>query len=121
MTMKKVLWISRHQMTEAQFKDLERALGDEVSLLNWTETVTELAALRPWLEQADVVAAVLPPELFSQLLQAARHKPVLQAAAKRVPTGRVYRNANGAAEAEFRFVHAGWQQILKLDMQVKAL
>ena len=112
MTMKKVLWISRHQMTEAQFKDLERALGDEVSLLNWTETVTELAALRPWLEQADVVAAVLPPELFSQLLQAA---------AKRVPTGRVYRNANGAAEAEFRFVHAGWQQILKLDMQVKAL
>ncbi len=58
--MKRVLWISRHQMTSDQRYDLEQVLGDQVVLIRWTETVETVSTLIPLVEQADVVAAVLP-------------------------------------------------------------
>ena len=60
--MKKVLWVSRHEMTAEQRADLDRVMGG-AELLPWKETVTDVAQLLPLLEQADAVAAVLPPTL----------------------------------------------------------
>ena len=57
--MKKVLWVSRHEMTAEQRADLDRVMGG-AELLPWKETVTDVAQLLPLLEQADAVAAVLP-------------------------------------------------------------
>lgn len=61
--MKKVLWVSRHEMTAEQRADLDRVMGG-AELLPWKETVTDIAQLLPLLEQADAVAAVLPPSCW---------------------------------------------------------
>ncbi len=119
--MKRVLWISRHQMTEEQRSDLERVMGEEVELHPWAETVEDLADLRPEVERADAVAAVLPVELLAELVRMAGDRPVLQAAAVRTPTGRFRTLPDGRREPEFAFAHGGWRQILKLELEVRDL
>ena len=82
--MKRVLWISRHQMTQDQKYDLEQVLGDQVVLVMWTETVESMATLLPLVEQADAVAAVLPTNLLAQMWKHCRGKrPVPGATGRR--------------------------------------
>ena len=69
--MKKVLWVSRHEMTPEQRADLDRIMGG-AQLLPWQETVTDVARLAPLVRRADAVAAVLPPELLEKLLALAQ-------------------------------------------------
>lgn len=76
--MKTVLWISRHAMTEPQLHDLARVLGDTVQVLPYTQTVKQADVLRPLIEQADAIAAVLPVELLAELVTLADERPVLQ-------------------------------------------
>lgn len=119
--MKRVLWISRHQMTPEQWADLERAMGDTVVLACWTDTVKDLGVLRPLVEWADAVAAVLPVELLSELVKLAGARPVLQAVSGRQPTGRTHTLPDGREEPEFAFVHRCWQQILRLELETRDL
>ena len=119
--MKQVLWISRHQMTPAQRADLERALQDTVQLTCWTQTVRALAQLEPAVRAADAVAAVLPVELLAQLVRLADGRPVLQAVSERQPTGRMLTLPDGRREAEFAFAHRCWQQIVRLELEVRDL
>lgn len=118
---KRVLWISRHTMTNTQKADLERIMGGAVRLTAWADTVTDVEALRPVVEQADAVAAVLPAEKLAQLLTVAGNRPVLQAVSARCPTGQWTTLPDGRREQEFAFVHQGWQQILDIRIQTKAL
>lgn len=106
--MKKVLWISRHEMTQEQRSDLDRITGG-AELLLWKETVTDIAKLLPLLQQADAVAAVLPPELLAELLALAGDKPVLRAVSERKATGRFRTLLDGRREQEFVYVHGGWE------------
>jgi len=119
--MKTVLWVARHQMTAEQFHDLERIQGEPICLSPWKNTVQRIGELLPHIAQADAVAAVLPPELLMELLHSAGGKPVLQAVSKRVPTGRIITLADGRTEPEFAFVHGGWKQILRLEMETRML
>ena len=119
--MKRVLWISRHQMTAEQRSDLERVMGEAVELRPWTETVEDLTELCPEVERADAVAAVLPVELLAELVRLAGKRPVLQTAAVRTPTGRVRTLPDGRREPEFAFAHGGWRQILRLELEVRDL
>ena len=119
--MKTVLWISRHEMTGAQLADLERSLGDAVYLLPWRESVTDLRALAPLIASSDAVAAVLPPDLLSQLLAESGGRPVLRAISGREPTGRVLRLPDGRSEAEYSYVHLGWEQLLRADFVTRRL
>lgn len=118
---KTVFWISRHTMTPEQLADLERIMGGPVRLLVWADTVGSMEDLRPQLEQADAVAAVLPLEKLAQLLEMAGDKPVLQAISRRVPTGRTIQLPDGRTEQEFAFVHEGWQQLLEVRVRTKRL
>lgn len=119
--MKRVLWISRHQMTPEQRVDLERVMGEGVELCPWKETVEDLADLRLELDRSDAVAAVLPVEHLAELVRLAGDRPVLQAAAVRTPTGRVRMLPDGRREPEFAFAHGGWRQILRLDLETRNL
>ena len=119
--MKTVLWISRHDMTAAQFSDLERVMGEPVRLLPWRDTVDTLSPLAPALAECDAVAAVLPPELLHELLRIAGKKPVLRASSGRKPTGRTLILSDGRQEPEFAYVHQGWEQILRLEITVRRL
>ena len=63
----RVLWISRHTMTEEQRADLERVMGGPVELTVWSDTVENLQDLQPLVRRSDAVAAVLPAEKLAQL------------------------------------------------------
>ena len=117
----RVLWISRHTMTKEQMADLERVMGGPVELMRWTDTVDDVRALRPLVEQADAVAAVLPVEKMEDLLEIADGRPVLLAKSGRIPTGRWMPQPNGATEREFAFRHLGWQQILQIRLRIRTL
>ena len=121
--MRKVLWISRHQMTPSQLSDLERIMGDGVELVPVRETVTDLQKLAGSLRQVDAVAAVLPTELLAQLVAMANKQgiPVIQAVSERRPSGKIVTLADGRQEPEMLFVHAGWQQIVKLELETRML
>lgn len=118
---RRVLWVSRHSMTEDQRQDLERIMGGPVELDTWSDTVQDVEELRPQLREADAVAAVLPTEKLADLLMIAGKRPVLQAESARVPTGRWTIQPGGAVEREFAFIHQGWKQILEVRIRTRAL
>ena len=119
--MKRVLWISRHEMTPEQRADLERALGDSVALSVWADTVEDLSALRPALDAADAVAAVLPVNLLAELLDLAGEKMVLRSVSRRVDEGRFRTLPDGRTEREFSYVHLYWEQVLRLRLETRRL
>lgn len=119
--MKQVLWISRHRMTDPQRSDLERILGGPFLLDQWDATVKDIEELRPAVERADLVAAVLPLELLSKLLPMSGSRPVIQSVSQRVPTGGVRYLENGDTEREYAFVHSCWQRLLRVDIEVARL
>lgn len=119
--MKKVLWISRHEMTTAQLSDLERIMGGTVKLLCWKENVRNVTELMPLIEQADAIAAVLPLQMQANLLKVAEGKPVLQSVAERVLSETERTLEDGRKEREVQFVHKRWEQLLRIDVQTKVL
>ncbi len=119
--MKQILWISRHEMTGDQRKDLERIAGEPITVTAWQDTVQNVADLKPALSDCDMVAAVLPIGKLGELLKLAGGKPVLQAVSKRLATGRTVVLPDGRTEKEFAFVHAGWEQILRVEVETKPL
>lgn len=119
--MKQVLWVSRHEMTPAQRADLERIMGGSVTLRPWRETVHSAEELRPALMACDAAAVVLPLELLDQVLRLADGKPVLQAVSERRATGKTVLTPDRREEPEFAFVHAGWRQVLRLELETRTL
>ena len=75
--MKKVLWISRHCMTKEQIDDLKRITGEEIDIIPWKETLYSLIEIKPLIEEADLIAAVLPLDLLAELLKISDGKMVL--------------------------------------------
>lgn len=119
--MKRVLWVSRHEMTWDQQADLERVLSGPVELVPWRDTVADAAQLLPALKGVDAVAAVLPVELLAQVLPLAGGRPVLTAASGREATGRVLTLPDGRQEPEFAFIHRGWRQVVRLELETRPL
>lgn len=118
----KVLWFSRHGMTEEQLADLRRIYGDvDVKQANGTASswrdVAEAGA------DCDVLAVVLPPNLLADLVNPRNNqKPVIRAKANRVPTGNTVVNAaTGKEETEYRFQHAGWERVIRIEIVTEAL
>lgn len=119
--MKRVLWVSRHEMTPEQKADLERIMGGDVALSAVRDTVRDVESLRPALAKVDAAAVVLPPDMLQQLLPLAGKKPVLRAVSGRVPTGRTITLQDGRQESEFAFVHKCWEQILSVEIRTRRL
>ena len=69
------------------------------------------------------MAVVLPPAILADLVNPRNNvKPVIRAKANRVPTGGTIQNpATGKEEAEYRFEHAGWERILKIEVLTEDL
>lgn len=119
--MKTILWISRHEMTTEQMTDLERIMQDDIQLICYRDTVDQIETILPFLDSVDAIAAVLPLGLMSQLFSHTHGKPLLQSVSARIPTGTYRTLADGRVEQEFQFVHQCWQQIIKLEYEVKTL
>ena len=118
----KVLWVSRHNMTQEQLVDLNRIYGD-VEIQQYSDTVINAKQITELGTNCDVFAVVLPPALLADLTNPRTNtKPVIRAIANRVATGRTVVNpATGAEEPEMKFVHAGWERVIKIEIVTERL
>lgn len=106
----KVLWFSRHTMTEDQYQALETKLGlIEVTQLD--KTINTGYDIADEIGASDVVALVAPIHIQQQVLKIAGDKPVIMALSERVlipdPDG-------GESKAEFVF--RKWERLIKIDV-----
>ena len=103
--MKKVLWFSRHELTPEQKSGLAHVLHvpeDDLSVRVLDRTISRASEIAGALEGEDLVAAVLPVRLLSELM------PLLPASVTvAVPRNRRVRDDQG----EYRYVYDGWDVI----------
>lgn len=121
--MTKVLWLSRHTMSAEQVADLKRICGNDVEVKSADMTVNSWRDVVEAGADCDILAVVLPPAILANLTNPRNNsKPVIRAKANRVATGKTVVNpATGKEEAEYCFQHAGWEQVLKIEVVTKQL
>ena len=107
----KVLWFSRHKMTQPQFDALKNKCGSDLEINQVDRTINSAYELTEEIESADVVAIVAPLNLQAQFVKLAGDKPVITAVSERVltpdPDG-------GETKAEFVFLR--WDRIRKIEV-----
>ncbi|MDO4282053.1 MAG: hypothetical protein Q4D02_00265 [Clostridia bacterium] len=116
--MTRVFWLSRHTMTDVQLSDLKRIYGD-VEIVQYSGSVRDAAEVLELAGDCEVLAVVLPPAILANLVNPrVNTRPVIRAKANRVATGNTVINpATGKEEEEFRFEHAGWEQIKRIIVE----
>lgn len=121
--MTKVLWLSRHIMSAEQVADLKRIYGNDIVVKSADMTVSSWRDVVDAGADCDILAVVLPPAILADLTNPRNNsKPVIRAKANRVATGKTIINpATGKEEAEYSFQHAGWEQVLKIEVVTKQL
>jgi len=109
-------------MTEEQLADLKRIYG-EIEVKSFDKSVSGWKDVCEAGKDCDVLAVVLPPAILADLTNPRNNlKPVIRARANRVPTGNTVINpATGKEEAEYKFEHAGWERVVKIEVIVEAL
>lgn len=119
----KVLWLSRHSMTEEQRKDLNRIYGEDTEVVQVPEQVKGYKEVLEYGKGCDVLAVVLPPVILAELTNPKNNqKPVIRAISNRVPTGRMVINtATGDVEVEYKFKFDHWERVIKVTVEVERL
>ena len=104
---KKVLWFSRHEMTQ----DQKAALGPDVVINQVDKTVQSAFELLDEIEESDIIAIVAPIHIQQQFLKLAGNKPVIMAVNDRV----FVKQPDGSEDkVEFRFVK--WSRLVKIEV-----
>lgn len=111
--MKKILWVSRHAMTQEQSEDLERIYGKS-EIIQYDKTVENVKNILR--NDIDVYAVVLPVNLISDLRKITDSE-IIQSVSGRVSTGRTDVNN----ETEYIFRHLYWQKIIKFDIETERI
>jgi len=119
--MKKLLWISRHSMTEEQLLDLKRIYGYQLDIIQCDKTIKAAGDIADYIKEADVIAAVLPFELLCSIFNLASGKPVIVSESLRVPSGRYTIDAFGNQENEYVYKHRCWKELVQANIEFKAL
>ena len=121
--MKKVLWFSRHKMSDEQLKDLKRILGSELEITKINGTAPNVhvpftdadsnnqPALKELVVKFDESAMVLPINLQQQILPFLPSGRLLNAVSKRVIT-----KGKDGEEDKVKFVFDGWDAITKIEV-----
>lgn len=118
----KILWLSRHNMTNEQLNDLKRIYGEDIEIKHHTDPVKDWKEVVEIGSDCDVLAVVLPVNILMQLTNNYNKKPIIRSITSRTETGKLITNkATGQLEKEFMFVHAGWEQVLKIEIQTMKL
>lgn len=103
---KKVLWFSRHEMTE----DQRAALGN-VEICQINRSINSAYELADDIQEADIIAIVAPINLQQQFLKMAGNRPVIMAVNDRV----VIPQEDGSEDkVAFKFVK--WERLIKIDI-----
>lgn len=105
--MKKVLWFSRHAMTDEQ----KAALGN-CEIMQIDRTIKSAYELQEEIEKADVVAIVAPINLQEQFLKLAGDRPVIMAV-----NDRVLVPAEDGSEQKVEFHFVKWERLLSIKIE----
>lgn len=103
---KKVLWFSRHKMTEPQLA----ALGN-VEIVQIDRSIESAFELQEEISECDIIAIVAPIGLQAQFLRVAGDKPVIVALNNRVL---VPQEDGTEAKAVFNFVK--WERLVEINV-----
>lgn len=119
-TSSKVLWFSRHQMTDSQKEifsncEITTISGSPANVhVEFEGSVngvdTKLLPLKEIVKDFDIIAIVLPIHLEQQVLGIAGNKPVIKAMTKRELI-----KVNGE-EDKVVFNFDGWKRIIKIEV-----
>lgn len=118
----KVLWFSRHTMTDAQhaalFIGIARHFHNDlqetgVIITQVSETINNASEIQD-LDEYDVYAIVAPIALQQQFLRIAGEKPVIIAKSNRVIT----KNPEGG-EDKISFVFDKWERIKRIEVVIE--
>lgn len=103
---KKIMWFSRHEMTQEQ----RAALGD-CEIVQVNKTINSAYELQNEIDACDIIAIVAPINLQQQFLKLANDKPVIMAVNDRVL---VPQDDGSEDKVEFRFVK--WEQLDRIEI-----
>lgn len=107
--MKKVLWFSRHTMTDEQMAALKDKVG-EFELMQISKTINSAFELTKEIEECDILAIVAPLNIQAQFLKIAGDKPVIIALSRR----EIIKKDN--EDDEIKFIFEKWERIIKIDV-----
>lgn len=118
----KILWLSKYAMTEEQINDLKRIYG-EIQIKNFNQTVSSWKDVTEAGADCNILAVDFPLAILADLMNCRNNnKPVIRAKVNMVPTEKTVVNpVTGKEETEYRFEHAGWERILKVEVVVEQL
>ena len=109
--MKKVMWFSRHDMTQEQEAALTNKLGDIV-INKIDKTINSAYELKEAIDASDVIAIVAPINLQQQFIKLAGDKPVIMAVSDRIL---VPQEDGSEAQVVFKFVK--WEQLDEITVK----
>lgn len=112
--MTRILWVSRHTMTESQLADLQAIYG-EVTISQVDKTIATATELKDAIDENDVIAVVLPVNLLADVMRLAGEKPVIRAISRRE------RGPETNGETQYVFVHEYWEEITKIVVETVKL
>jgi hypothetical protein len=103
---RRVLWFSRHLMSDAQKQDLEKIFNCDIDIKQVNKTIKHAYELKDDMEDCDIVAVVMPLNLQQQMLNVIGDKPMLISKNHRILE----------TDGNFKFIHAGWERIRKIEI-----
>lgn len=114
----KILWISRHSMTEQQTAALKQLYG-KFNIITADKTFSDASEIIAFEQDVDVYAAVLSTEILISLFKALpSDKELIIPSSKRLPTGnKVFNPATNQYEQEYMFVHGGWKKLICAEFE----
>ena len=111
--MVKVLWFSRHELSNGQLEDLKSIYGQNLSITQVNRTIKSAFELKSEVEEHDVIAVVAPLPLQAEFLKLAGEKPVIFCKNDRV--------FDKDDNTKVSFVHAGWFRIKEIRVDFERL
>jgi len=107
----KILWFSRHEMTDSQKNDLDQIFKAKVEVNQVNKTIKHAGELKEEIEACDVACVVMPLNLQQQMLKTLGNKPMLISKNHRIQK----------EDGSFEFVHGGWEKIKKIEIVKEVL
>ena len=105
-----VLWVSRHNLCNEQYEDLQLLYGD-TRVKQIDRSIKSAYELKQDVLEADVVCVVAPYKLQQQFLNIAQDRPLLVSNSHRIRRG----------DGSCQFRHAGWSQVLDIKVELEKL
>lgn len=121
MEKKRVMWFSRHDMTQEQVEDLKRIYGADTEIVKVDKTIKTADDILDGSDDFDVFAVVLPIDLIADLYSNT-NKPIITAKSERTATGTtVFNPATNREEQQFKFVHKHWELYKEVKLVTEIL